>query len=379
MSCKPLISLVTPCYHTPKYFLERLLLSIVKTKEFVEWVVVDDSPTSLEVSEFALRAGQTLPHFKFIRHDENRGIRQSYISGFLQAEGKFVGIVDHDDELDLRRVVSTIDIIGDEDFDIIYTNETKFNHFVNDVYIKPNFDPLSAFYYYYPHHITLFRTGKAREIVSQPEALSLSSTTFDIAFWYEYLSSFERRAPRVLHLPFTSYGWRIHEASTASSINQKLAHLDERRNLADAFISKFETDPYQIKNRTDVQYVIHGLFGINYPDGVEYAKAYFYVEYIEVSAGVISKVGRVRSTPPTLSELLKKIPLQYVSIIVAEHPLYVPFNSLLDCGSGHVHNVPFLKETDVLNDGLYLSLISRRRVSSAALSPFYELSVAGSL
>ncbi|WP_426240733.1 glycosyltransferase [Pararhizobium sp. DWP1-1-3] len=375
-----MITLVTPCYQTPKYFLERLFLSIVQIKDLVEWVLVDDSPNSPVVSEFAARASQTLPHFKFIRHSQNRGIRQSYISGFSQAEGRFVGIVDHDDEVDFGYLVRALDVIGDEDFDIVYTNEIRFNHVVGEVYIKPNFDPLSAFYYYYPHHITLFRSDIGREIVSLPEALSLSSTTFDIAFWYEYLSSFQERAPRALHLPFTTYGWRVHEGSTASSVHQKTEHLYERRNLADAFISKFEADPYQILNRTDVPYVIQGKFGMNFSDGVDYAGEYFDVEYVDVSGGEIRQLDRMGATPPELSALLKKMPLRYVSVIAAERLIYVPFAGLLDRDSGHVHDVPYLKEADRLSDGRYLALKSKRRCNSAiSPSPFYEISMAGSI
>lgn len=351
------VTLVTPCYKTPKYFLERLIIGLTEVKDSIEWILVDDSPNSIEVTNFARRASEVLPNFKLVSHEANQGIRSSYLSGFRQASGHFIGILDHDDEINLKEIIEIIRYSA-YDYDVIYTNEAKFNHNIIDYYIKPDFDYISAFYYYYPHHITFFEKERTNRIIDSSKLLDTSSTAFDIAFWYEYLSSFDDRDIRVLHLPFTSYGWRIHEESTASSVDQKPTNLIERRAFAEHFLKKYEDGDFDVFNRTDIPFAVSGLFGKNYSSLGDYVKQYFDITVCYIRDE--RETQRLCEDFVTIAEpVLSTLPLGYLSKVMAGVDLYIARNSHVVCGSGHIPHTPFLRPVEHLADGQYLKLRSR--------------------
>ncbi|PJG45162.1 hypothetical protein CAF53_25505 (plasmid) [Sphingobium sp. LB126] len=371
------ITLVTPCYKTPMYFLERLMIGISRAKHDVEWILVDDSPNSDEVKEFSRRAGQVLPNFQLISHAENSGIRESYISGFKNARGTFVGILDHDDEIEAEKLISIIKLTNYNEYDILYTNEAKFNHLIKEEYIKPSFDILSALYYFYPHHITFFKSDLTRDIIRSSSLLRKSSTAFDIALWYEYLGAIVKNGARSLHLPYTTYGWRVHEDSTASSIDQKPTNLIERRALAEEFLNRYEDNTLAIFNRTDVPFVISGQFGLDYENVYEYADQYFDVQWCTVKNNcvTITKVSEVYSS---LRSIVRQIPLGYLSNTDLADEIYISGHSHVGYESGHICNVPFLRSVKTLPDGPYLRFRSKRMTSlpSGGVRRF-EILVAG--
>jgi glycosyltransferase involved in cell wall biosynthesis len=359
------VTLVTPCYKTPKYFLERLMIAISQAKYDVEWILVDDSPYSSEVRDFSSRAAEILPNFQLISHEENSGIRQAYISGFKKARGTFLAILDHDDEIEIAKTIDIIKKTNYNEYDLIYTNEAKFNHFINDDYIKPSFDILSSLYYFYPHHITFFKSDLAREIVCTSGLLKKSSTAFDIALWYEYLGAIIANGARSLHLPYTMYGWRVHEDSTASSIDQKPTNLVERRALGQEFISRYENDKLSIFNRDDVPFVISGEFGLDYEDAYEYAAKYYHVELCSIDNGIATS-AMVSEPHSSLRHIIRQVPLGFLSKADFVDEIYVSGHDHVDFESGHICNVPFLRSIKNLPDGPYLRLRSKRTTSSAA-------------
>ena len=185
----PVISLITPCYKTPLYFLERLAFTLYDCRHKIEWVVVDDFGSSPGVSPFFAHIAGSFPHLKLISHDTNSGISAGYRTGFANSTADYVALVDHDDELNLLAILDFLEKPASDSYDIIYTNERKISTISSEDYFKPRFDVLSAVHYFYCHHITLFRGKIAREIAAKGEAFKFATTTFDIALLYEYLYS----------------------------------------------------------------------------------------------------------------------------------------------------------------------------------------------
>jgi glycosyltransferase involved in cell wall biosynthesis len=374
MSSKVVLSLVTPCYKTPKFFLERLFVSLEGFRGLFEWILVDDSPHSPEIIAFYDRARRIIPGMKLIANEANRGIAASYVSGLREASGTFVAILDHDDEVDLRELFSSLDDSSYQEYDLIYTNEAKFNNFWYESYIKPSFDALSAFFYYYPHHLTLFRTNVVHEILEKGSIYPVADTAFDVALWYEYLASAGHDLS-VFALPYVAYGWRVHRGSTASFIGQKPKHLTERRKISSAFATLYEQRAFEIENRDDVPYVIRGRFGVDVDVTEDYLSQNFEYDFINSGQGAISKLHEKREINKSLSVRLRSLPLQYLARMNPQSVIVINEKDLRPRGSGHVKDVPYLASVDTLADGRYLRMWSKG--SASGVPKMFEILLAG--
>ncbi|MBD9653004.1 glycosyltransferase [Ensifer sp. ENS09] len=350
------------------YYLERLASCLNPCKERIEWIVVDDSPNSAVIQIFMERIKGAFPNVKLIRHSENRGIRSAYVSGFTQASGKYVGILDHDDEVNLAPLLDCLLGCGDE-IDLLYTDERKFSSAIIESYHKPSFDILSAVQYFYPHHITLFRTEVAKQILlASDTSINLATTTFDIAFWYEYLFFFRENGLRVRHVAQELYGWRIHPGSTAASIEQKPSHIKERKSIAEHFFDRFESN-YTVDARADISYVIKGEFGENFDSACEYIGHYFYIDFVHTNGGIVSPHYEVVALSPISLRRLRNVPFAVLATYERHAQLIIPSAPALESGRSHPEGVAFLKDWDPrtrLEFRTYLRLISKQANAKTA-------------
>lgn len=353
------LTLITPCYKTPKYFLERLFVSLFPFRDQIEWILVDDTPMSVEVKQFAKRIERLMPNFKLISHDRNLGISSSYADGILAATGAYVGILDHDDEVDLRDIVRLATSGAFSGIDLIYTNEAKFNHGYFELYSKPVYDALSSFYYYYPHHLTFFKAGTARDIVRRNEILNVSETAFDIAFWYAYMISHKAKKMVTLAIPFPSYGWRVHGQSTASHIDQKPKHLSERVRISHEYAQHFEVENFEIYNRSDVPYAITGYFGSEFKNILDYIDKYYYCEEVELNQGHVIAETQLQDISPALQSRLRVLPFGYISQVSHGSTIYIDTRASDPDTKGHIPGVPFFTALHPAATGTFIRLISK--------------------
>lgn len=235
----PIATLVTPCFRTPVWQLERLAASIAPVRDAVEWIVVDDTPESPEVTAFAEHMARRGLRLRLIRHAANLGIVASYLDGFAAATGRHVGILDHDDEVDLAPLVARL--AAAPDLDLLYCDEAKFRPDRTEPFLKPDFDPLSALHWFYMHHVTFFRADVVRSIAERhpPEGIG---SAFDIWLALTFVAEIARhRLLAVEHLDRIAYGWRVHAGSTAASSGQKPALEAERLRLAETIAARAGT------------------------------------------------------------------------------------------------------------------------------------------
>ena len=83
---RPFFSIVVPTYNTPRFLLERLLVS-VRTQWYQEYelILVDDH-SPLEATRTALRAAEG-DRFKVVQLDRNLGISGATNTGIREARG----------------------------------------------------------------------------------------------------------------------------------------------------------------------------------------------------------------------------------------------------------------------------------------------------
>lgn len=94
----PQISIIIPAYNNSRYLPE--CVHSVTHQEFtdLEVIIVDDASTD-DTPAVASRLAAEDSRIKFIRHDKNSGTLASRKTGVLSSKGKFVMLMDQDDEL----------------------------------------------------------------------------------------------------------------------------------------------------------------------------------------------------------------------------------------------------------------------------------------
>lgn len=92
----PLVSVIMPTYNGEKYIARAIASILRQSVRDIELVVVDDgssdhTPALLEALQ------QTDPRLRIVRHPANAGAAAAYNTGFAQARGEFIAVMDHDD------------------------------------------------------------------------------------------------------------------------------------------------------------------------------------------------------------------------------------------------------------------------------------------
>lgn len=230
-----MISIVTPCYRTSPFYLHRLLVSLWPVREEVEWIIVNDCPLDRRPVEFFGKHSKSFQKMKIIEHHDNKGIACSYADGFMAATHEYTAILDHDDEVDLYPLLHLVRSLSYKPH-FIYTNERKFSEDYREDFYKPDFDIISAFHYFFMHHITLFRTEDCKSILNEKSSLKVRDT-FDIWLTWSLLLKYKNQRILTEHLKSTLYGWRMHEQSTALSLDAKADCRIQIKNTAQDIIN----------------------------------------------------------------------------------------------------------------------------------------------
>ncbi|SEL34246.1 Glycosyltransferase involved in cell wall bisynthesis [Paenibacillus sp. cl141a] len=273
---RKILSLITPLYNTPINYLEELKEQLIPYSEQTEWVLVNDSPFNEELVGYVEKLKIDQKFIKVHTNKKNLGIYKSYVAGYELASGVYCGILDHDDHMDLRAVLACLE--KEDDYDLLYSNEYKFDEQRKfDFFDKPELDILSAAFYFYSHHITLMKTAIVKRVIKE-RSLGKYSSIFDICLMLDYINEFRNSEMKVAHIDSFSYGWRVHQNSTALNIDQKpTAHMERIKKTEEFFKSFGETPIVSIDQ--SIQYLVcseffsgHDLYNIpltNNREGIE--------------------------------------------------------------------------------------------------------------
>lgn len=362
-----LVTLITPCFRTPLYFLERLSLSVLPYADIFEWIIVDDTPDSKQVSTSYEKIKIAMKDAVLIKHNINRGISSSYKSAIEAASGDYIAILDHDDEINLAGVVDSLKSALRLDYDLIYTGESRFSGSSMSSYHKPKFDILSALHYFYPHHLCLFKRNVVQEILNKSDScLSVAETTFDIGLWYEYIKYFENSTLRAFYISAAGYGWRVHHGSTASDIHQKPDHLRERQAIGERFFSYFENN-FAVQTRDDIPFILSGKFGLDDADIFDYIGRFYHLNIFDgIDQYELGESHFIKNSEVVL--LLRSIPFKTLAALAPNMIIYVDINQIELRNSFHYPGVPFLErvvEDEIRAGSSYVKLTPKRLTDSS--------------
>ena len=224
-------SVVVPTYQTPEGFLRQMIESVLgQTFCRVELVLADGSNDD-SVEKIAREYAASDSRIKYQRLTENKGISENTNAGLAMATGDYIGLLDHDDILELHALYEMrMAIAKNPEADVLYSDEDKVSfdltHYF-EPHFKPDFNPDLLRSNNYICHFLVFK----RELL---EKVGGFRPEYDGAQDFDLVLRLTEKAQCIVHIPKVLYHWRSHEASTATNPMSKLyAYESGRRAVED--------------------------------------------------------------------------------------------------------------------------------------------------
>ena len=220
MASPPTFSILMPVYNSKPVWLRRAIESVCH-QIYPNWelCIVDDASTDRDVTQVLKEMAAKNPRISIQVRSKNGNISRTSNDALSMAQGEWVVLLDHDDELKedalfwLARAIKT-----NEKASIVYSDEDKIGEdgVRRDPHFKTEWNPGLLLSYNYFCHLLAIR----KDLVNQAGGFREG---FEGAQDYDLiLRCIEHIDPdTILHVPRVLYHWRIHSQSTASNIRVK--------------------------------------------------------------------------------------------------------------------------------------------------------------
>ncbi|MEE4212503.1 MAG: glycosyltransferase family 2 protein, partial [Parvularcula sp.] len=216
----PLISVVMPTYNTPADLLRRCLDSVL-AQVYPHWelCIADDASPSPHVAEILEEYAQRDPRIRYMVRERNGHISNASNSAIELAQGEYMALLDHDDELPPHALFCVAHAINENpSAALLFSDEDKIDPQGDrlDPYFKTDYNERLTFAQNMVSHLGVYRLKEVREIGGFREGLEGSQD------WDLMLRFVERIDPtQIVHLPFVLYHWRMLEGSTSVTVDNK--------------------------------------------------------------------------------------------------------------------------------------------------------------
>jgi O-antigen biosynthesis protein len=224
-SHRPLISVITPVFNTPIAWLTEAIESVLaQAYENWELILVDDASTSPETVDLLGRQPARDARIRLVRLEQNGGISVASNRGVAEAQGEWIGFLDHDDLLEPDALFHTARVLQTRpDVDLIYSDEDKLTETgLDNPFFKPDWSP--DFFLacnYFCHFVTI-----RRDLVQR---IGGFYSRFDGSQDYDLLLRAVEQTDRICHIPRVLYHWRRSSNSSSTGIRRKPGQFEAGR------------------------------------------------------------------------------------------------------------------------------------------------------
>ena len=215
LTINPKISVIMPVYNVNPKWLNLAIKSVVnQTYDNWELCIVDDGSNNQDTIDFLMKTNGTDDRIKVSFLSENQGISMASNAAVNLAEGEFLALMDHDDELQAGALEYVVKAIEDTKADIIYSDEDKIdmNGTRKFPFFKPDWSPDLLRSQMYMGHLLVLRKSLFEKIGGFRKG-------FDGSQDYDLALRLVEQTKSIYHIPQILYSWR--ELDTSTSINPK--------------------------------------------------------------------------------------------------------------------------------------------------------------
>jgi len=216
----PLFSVVLPVYNAPEKWLVKAIES-VRAQSYPRWelCIANDASPSPHVRRILDGYARADARIKVVHREENGHISLCSNSAAELAEGDWLALLDHDDELHPMALLEVADAIAAHpDWRVVFSDEDKIDGDGRrfDPYMKSDWNYDLFLSHNCISHLGVYRTDLFREIGGFTVGME-GSQDWDLA-----LRGIERISPdQIGHVPKVLYHWRAIEGSTALAPQEK--------------------------------------------------------------------------------------------------------------------------------------------------------------
>jgi len=331
----PKISFIMPVYNTPPRWLEKAVDSI-RSQWYTNWelCIADDGSTHNGTLQL-LRRLEEDSRIRITRLNNNAGISQASNAAIAMADGEFIALMDHDDEVTpdaLFEILQNLHHHGDAD--IIYTDECKVDEegHLSDPFFKPDYSPELLLNMMYSGHLTLYKKSFLLNKVG------LFRSAYDLSQDYDLMLRAVEKTTRIRHVEKILYHWRM-TAGSSSQGEKPHARITNIAALEDAMKRRgipAEVSALSTANKVKIHMDHQPLVSIIIPtDAWDHLKDTLYALYVHTAYKHVEVVvvtnSRIIAAPPPL-------PRPSPGRLAHRAPVYVaydkPYNFSDKCNTG---------------------------------------------
>ena len=309
---RPLISIVTPVYHTPPLYLRQMIESVQKQSyENWELCITNASPSNAEVTKILADYARNDHRICVTEVEENLGIAQNTNEALNLASGEYVGFLDHDDLLAADALYEVVRRLNENpELEMIYTDEDKVTddlekHF--QPHFKPEFNLDLIRANNYICHFCVIR----RELVLEVGGFRKE---FDGAQDYDLFLRCIEKTKGISRIPRILYHWRVHKASTADNPASKEYAFEAGKRAIEAHLERCG-EKATVSCKKDL-----GFYRVKYECKEESTQEYLLFQNRDVKA----------ISPDWVEELRANCQRKEVGVVGAK--IYYPNNTIQHAG-----------------------------------------------
>lgn len=231
----PTISVVLATYNTPLTFL-RACIKSVQQQIYPHWqlCIADDASSTPDVTTLLTELSASDPRILVTLRKNNGHISAASNSALALANGEYVALLDHDDELAPHALLMMAHAINTQpDAGLLYSDEDKIDEQGQrrEPHFKPDWNRDLFYSHNYITHFCVFKRAILTRIGGFRKGLE-GSQDYDLLL--RTISILGNR--QIIHVPHILYHWRAINGSTALNSNEKpYAQQAGKKALIDFF------------------------------------------------------------------------------------------------------------------------------------------------
>ena len=217
---QPLISILLPVYNPQEHWLRRCLESVV-AQVYPNWelCVADDASTSRHVRRVLEEYAKRDPRVRVVFREENGHISEATNSALAMANGDYIALLDHDDELRPHSLFEMVAALNRRpEWRLLYSDEDKIDEKGNrfSPYFKPHWNYELFLSQNCISHLGMYDASLVREVGGFRKGFEGAQD------WDLGLRCIEKLcADEIGHVSKVLYHWRAIEGSTALGVGHK--------------------------------------------------------------------------------------------------------------------------------------------------------------